>query len=79
MYLIGEEVYRIMQAVGKSRSLLSIHLTGNLYEDKVLRSKIRDIMKPRKRIPAAGEEDSEIDYDGISSVNNTLSRRNSSI
>lgn len=44
-----DEVFEIVKACKKSRSLLAVHLTGNFVTDETKR-KIREHMKPRKRI-----------------------------
>ena len=49
MYLSDFVCVRIIEAVAKSRSLLSIHLTGNHIESDETRQQMRDLLKPRKR------------------------------
>jgi len=44
-----DEVFEIVKACKKSRSLLAVHLTGNFITDET-KKKIREYMKPRKRI-----------------------------
>lgn len=50
MYLSDSVCVRIIEAVAKSRSLLAIHLTGNHIESDETRQKMRDLLKPRKRL-----------------------------
>ena len=50
MYLSDFVCVRIIEGVAKSRSLLAIHLTGNHIESDETRQKMRDLLKPRKRL-----------------------------
>jgi len=47
--LKNDNILEISKAVRKSRSLLAIHLSGNLISDEV-KKKIRDHLQPRKRV-----------------------------
>ena len=50
MYMNSEEVLHIMLACSKSRTLLSIHLSGNQVDSQDFRVKLRRMLRPRKRI-----------------------------
>lgn len=56
MYLGRDELLHIMGAVAKSRSILSVHLTGNQIDDEKVRGELRNLMKPRRRIKVAHEK-----------------------
>ena len=46
--LKSEEVFEITKACKKSRSLMAVHLSGNIISEEV-KKKIREHLRPRKR------------------------------
>ena len=44
-----DEVYDVVKACKKSRSLMAVHLSGNMITDET-KKKIREYMRPRKRV-----------------------------
>jgi len=78
MYFGEDDILNVLKACTKSRSLLSIHLTGNQVEDTEVRIKIRRMMKPKRRIKNLDEamnnpDSPDEDQKGDENVRDSLS------
>ena len=50
MNFSASNILRIIHAVSKSRTLVSIHLSGNVIDEPKTRQEIRRILRPSRRI-----------------------------
>lgn len=55
MYMNSEEILHIMLAASKSRTLLSVHLSGNQVDSQDFRVRLRRLLRPRKRLKNLSE------------------------